>query len=171
MYVRFPLSLRNVEDLLFERRIDICQETVRFWWNRFGHWRWHVDEVLVKINGDRHYLWRAVHHEGEILESFVTKKRERAAALAFLRKALKRHGRAEKIVTGGLRSYPATVRRQNIWHKSRRRLAECEPRLGGDFMRLGVWSRHLMVHHPRKSGRMRYGTDSTRERPHDRGGP
>jgi len=129
MYVRFPLSLRNVEDLLFERGIDICHETVRFWWNRFGpmfaseirrqrvsrmrgfhHWRWHVDEVFVKINGERHYLWRAVDHEGEILESFVTKKRDKAAALAFLKKALKRHGKAEKVVTDGLRSYPAAMR-------------------------------------------------------------
>src|ERR1700753_2514952 len=78
MYVRYPLSLRNVEDLLAERGIDICHETVRFWWNRFGpmfaadvrrqrvnrmrsfrHWRWHVDEVFVKVNGERHYLWRA----------------------------------------------------------------------------------------------------------------
>ncbi len=129
MYVRFPLSLRNVEDLLFERGIDLCHETVRFWWNRFGpmfagdirrqrvshmraftHWRWHLDEVFVKINGERHYLWRAVDHEGEILESFVTKKRDKAVALAFIKKALKRHGRPEKIVTDGLRSYPAAMR-------------------------------------------------------------
>ena len=129
MYVRFPLSLRNVEDLLFERGIDICHETVRFWWNRFGpmlaseirrqrvsrmrgfrHWRWHVDEVFVKINGERHYMWRAVDHEGEILESYVTKKRDKSAALAFLKRALRRHGRAEVIVMDGLRSYPAAMR-------------------------------------------------------------
>ena len=66
--------------------------------------------VFVKINGERHYLWRAVDHEGEILESFVTKKRDKTAALAFLKKALKRHGRAETIVTDGLRSYPAAMR-------------------------------------------------------------
>jgi putative transposase len=129
MYVRFPLSLRNVEDLLFERRIDICHETLRHWWNRFGpmfaadirrqrvsrirgfrQWRWHLDEVFVKINSERHYLWRAVDHEGEILESYVTKKRDKSAALVFIKKALKRHGRAEKIVTDGLRSYPAAMR-------------------------------------------------------------
>lgn len=129
MYVRFPLSLRNVEDLLFERGIDLCHEAVRFWWNRFGpmfasdirrqrvsamrafrQWRWHVDEVFVKINGERHYLWRAVDHEGEVLESYVTKKRDKAAALAFLKRALKRHGRAEAIVTDGMRSYPAAMR-------------------------------------------------------------
>jgi len=129
MYVRFPLSLRNVEDLLFERGIDICHETVRLWWNRFGpmfasdirqqwisrmksfrHWRWHVDEVFVKINGERNYLWRAVDHEGDILESYVTRKRDKAAALRFLKKTLKRHGKVETIVTDGLQSYPAAMR-------------------------------------------------------------
>lgn len=129
MYVRFPLSLRNVEDLLFERGVDICHETVWMWWNRFGpmfaadirrqrvsrmkgsrHWRWHLDEVFVKINGERHYLWRAVDHEGEVLESFVTKRRDKAAALEFMKKTLKRHGRAETIVTDGMRSYPAAMR-------------------------------------------------------------
>ncbi len=129
LYVRFPLSLRNVEDLLFERGIDICHETVRMWWNRFGpmfaadirrqrdsrmrgyrQWRWHLDEVFVKINGERHYLWRAVDHEGEVLESYVTKKRDKSAALTFLKKTLKRHGRVEVIVTDGLKSYPAAMR-------------------------------------------------------------
>ncbi len=92
MYVRFPLSLRNVEDLLAERRIDICHETVRQWWNRFGplfaadvqrqrlsrmrgfrHWKWHLDEVYVKVGGELHYLWREVDQEGDILGSYVTK--------------------------------------------------------------------------------------------------
>jgi len=132
MYIRFPLSLRNVEDLLHERGIDICHETVRFWWHRFGpmftaeirkrrvegmrssRWRWHLDEVFVKINGERHYLWRAVDHEGEVLESFVTKTRDKEAALKFLRKSLKRHGRPEKIVTDRLRSYGAALRELGI---------------------------------------------------------
>ena len=127
MYVRYPLSLRQVEDLLFERGIDICHETVRFWWNRFGptfaaeirkrrvqnhsysRWRWHLDEVFVKINGETHYLWRAVDHEGEVLESFVTKRRDRRAALAFLKKALKRYGSPKVIVTDHLRSYRAAM--------------------------------------------------------------
>ena len=73
-------------------------------------WRWHLDEVYVKINGETHYLWRAVDHEGEVLESYVTKKRDKSAALAFIKKALKRHGRAERVVTDGLRSYPAAMR-------------------------------------------------------------
>jgi putative transposase len=83
LYVRFPLSLRNVEDLLFERGSDLCHETVR--------------------------LWRAVDLEGEILESFVTKKRDKAAALSFMKRALKRHGSPEAITTDGLRSYGAAM--------------------------------------------------------------
>ena len=127
MYVRFPLSLRNVEDLLHESGVDVSHETVRFWWNRFGplfaaeirkrrvsgprssQWRWHLDEVFVKINGERHYLWRAVDHEGEVLESFVTKTRDKNAVLKFLKKCLKRHGRVEEVVTDCLRSYGAAL--------------------------------------------------------------
>jgi putative transposase len=128
IYVRFPLSLRNVEDLLFERAIDICHETVRLWWNRFGplfaadirrqrvsrmrafyQWRRHLDEVFVRINGEGHYLWRAVDLEGEILKSFMTKTHDKAAVLVFFNKALKRHGPAEVIVTDGLRSYAAAM--------------------------------------------------------------
>ena len=129
MYIRFPLSLRNVEDLLHERGIDISHETVRFWWNRFGplmaaeikqkriqqlraysKWKWHVDEVFVKINGERHYLWRAVDAEGEVLESVVTKRRNKDAALKMLKTLMKRYGRAERIVTDRLRSYGAALR-------------------------------------------------------------
>ena len=76
----------------------------------FRHWRWHVDEMYVRINGEMHYLWRAVDHEGEILESYVTKTRDKPAALRFLKKALKRHGQPDAIVTDGLRSYPAAMR-------------------------------------------------------------
>ena len=126
MYVRSPLLLRNVEDLLFERGIDVCHETVRFWWNRFGPMfpkavrrprvnrmrgfrHWHLDAMFVKINGETHYLWRAVDHEGEILESSVTKTRDKQAALAFIKRALKRHGAPALIVTDGLKSYRAAL--------------------------------------------------------------
>ena len=92
-YVRSPLSLRNVEDLLHERGIELSHETVRYWWNRFGpmfaaairrkrasrlrtwpQWQWHLDEVFVRIDGVTHYLWRAVDHEGDVLEARVTKR-------------------------------------------------------------------------------------------------
>ena len=128
LYVRFPLSLRNVEDLLHERGIDVSHEAVRYWWHRFGpmfaseirkrriegmkssRWRWHLDEMFVKINGEQHYLWRAVDHEGEILESFVTKVRDKKAALKFLKKAMRKHGSPDVIVTDGLASYGAALK-------------------------------------------------------------
>ena len=133
MYVRYPLSLRQVEDLLHERGIDICHETVRMWWNRFGpmfaaeirkkrsaalravpQWRWHLDEVFVKINSETHYLWRAVDHEGEVLEVFATKRRDRKAAMSFLKRTLKRYGRPRTIVTDRLRSYGAAMKAMGI---------------------------------------------------------
>jgi len=111
VYVRFPLSLRNVEDLLR-------------WWNRFGsmfaakirqkrvhrmslysNWQWCLDEIFVKINGERHYLWRAVDLEGEVLESYVTKNRDKKAALKFLKKSMKRHDSPHILV---YRAYPKT---------------------------------------------------------------
>ena len=129
MYVRYPLSLRNVEDLLAERGIDISHETVRFWWNRFGpmfaaeirkkrvahvrgypQWRWHLDEVFVKVNGKLCYLWRAVDHEGEVLEVVVTAKRDKAAAVKLLKRIMKKYGRPRKIVTDGLRAYSAAMK-------------------------------------------------------------
>jgi len=129
MYVKFPLSLRNCEDLLFERGIDISYETIRHWWNRFGpmfaaeirkkrsagmrqvtQWRWHLDEVYVKINGEMHYLWRAVDHEGEVLEAIATKERDKRTAYKLMSKLMKRYGRPQKVVTDGLRSYGAAMK-------------------------------------------------------------
>jgi putative transposase len=123
-----PLSLRNVEDLLAERGIDISHETVRFWWNRFGpifaaeiakkrvaqmrgytQWRWQ-DEVFVKINGKLCYLWRAVDHEGEVLETVVTAKRDKAAAMKFLKRIMEKYGRPKIIVTDRLCSYSAAMK-------------------------------------------------------------
>jgi putative transposase len=124
LYVRFPLSLRNVEDLLHEQRIDVSHETIRYWWNRFGplfaseirkrradrlksssNWEWHLDEAFVKVNGVRHYMWRAVDHEGEVLESYITKRLDRKAALKFHRKSMRRYESPQSIVTDNLRSY------------------------------------------------------------------
>ena len=101
-YIRYPLSLRQVEDILHERGIDVCHETIRYWWTKFGNifakdlkkksinchsnWRWHIDEVFVKINGKTHYLWRAADHEGTVLECYVTKRRNKKAALKVLKK-------------------------------------------------------------------------------------
>ena len=128
LYVRYPLSLRQVEDLLDERGIDVSYETVRAWWNRFGplfaaeirkrrvaaqrnwtQWCWHLEEVFVRINGETRYLWRAIDHEGEVLECFVTRTRDRKAALRFLRRAMKRYGRPQAVVTDRLRSYRSAM--------------------------------------------------------------
>ncbi|WP_138933952.1 IS6 family transposase [Roseovarius arcticus] len=129
IYVRFPLSLRSIEDLLHKRGIDISHGTVRCWWNRFGpmfaaeirrervqqlqsysNWQWHLDEVFLKINGETHYLWRAVKHEGEVLESYVLKRRNCKGALKFLRKIMKRHGKVQALVTDQLRSNDAAMK-------------------------------------------------------------
>src|ERR1700722_449675 len=128
MYVRYPLSLRNVEDSLAERGIDISQETIRFWWNRFGpvfaaeirkrrvahmrgypQWCWHLDEVFVKLNGKLCYLWRAVENEGEVLEAVATAKRDKAAGLKLLKRVMKKCGAPGSIVTDGLRAYSAAM--------------------------------------------------------------
>ncbi len=127
LYARFPLSLRNVEDLPHESGIEVSHEAVRVWWHRFGpmfvteirkrgiegtrssRWRWHVDVMFVKINVEMHCLWRAFDHEGEALESFVTRTRDKKAALKFLRKAMRKHGQPEAIVIEKLRSYSADL--------------------------------------------------------------
>jgi putative transposase len=121
--VRFPLSLRNLKDLLHERGIDVSHEAVRYWWHRFGpmfafeirkrriegmrpsNGRLHLDEMFMKINGERNYLWRAVDHEGEVLNSFVANTRDKKACLKFLKKAMLKLGCPEVIVTDLLRFY------------------------------------------------------------------
>ena len=118
-----------MDDLLAGRGIDICHETVRLWWNRFGpmfdaeirikwvqkmcsftHWRWHLDEVYVKINGEMHHLWRAADPKGEVPESFASKTRDKPAALKFMKKPMKRRGKAKAITTDGLRSYKVAMK-------------------------------------------------------------
>src|SRR5713101_3216523 len=122
LYVRFTLSYRDVEDLLAERGLDVSYETVRRWVLKFGpafaqrlrHCRprpsgcWHLDEMVARIAGETVYLWRAVDHEGEVLDILVRRGRDKAAALKLLRKLLKKQGFAPTvIVTDKLRSYPA----------------------------------------------------------------
>ncbi len=103
LYLRFTLSLRDVEDLLAERGVAVSYETVRRWVNHFGpmiaadlrklrlkpHTTWHLDEVYLKIDGRIVYLWRAVDAEGEVLDVLVQSKRNKHAALKLMRKLLK----------------------------------------------------------------------------------
>ena len=124
LYLRFTLSYRDV-DLLAERRLEISYETVRSWVLKFGPViarrlrrrrprpsnRWHLDEMVVRIAGKRMYLWRAVDHEGEILDMLVQRRRNCRAALRLMRKLLKKQGFGPKLlVTDKLRSYAAAFR-------------------------------------------------------------
>ena len=124
LYLRFTLSLRDVEDLLAERGVAVSYETVRRWVNHFGpmvaadlrkrrlkpHTTWHLDEVYLKIDGRMVYLWRAVDAEGEVLDVLVQSKRNRHAALKLMRKLLRKYALVpERLVTDDLRSYSAAV--------------------------------------------------------------
>jgi transposase-like protein len=122
LYLRFTLSYRDVEELLAERGLDISYATVRRWVLKFGPAfarnvrqlrprptdRWHLDEMVVSIQGRRMYLWRAVDSEGEILDVLVQPRRDKAAALELMRKLLKKQGLAPSVlVTDKLGSYGA----------------------------------------------------------------
>ena len=125
LYLRFNLSLRDVEDLLAERGLDVSYETVRRWVARFGTAyakrlrerrprpddRWHLDEMFVSIGGRRMYLWRAVDAEGEVLGILVQPRRDKRAAMKLLRRLLKRQGAVPSTVTTDkLGSYRAALR-------------------------------------------------------------
>ena len=122
LYLRFTLSYRDVEELLAERGVEVSYETVRRWVLKFGpvvarrlrerrprpSCRWHLDEMVVRIAGKRMYLWRAVDHEGEILDILVQRRRDKRAALRLMRKLLRKQGFAPRlVVTDKLRSYGA----------------------------------------------------------------
>src|ERR1700756_1158729 len=125
LYLRFTLSYRDVEELLAERGLDLSYETVRRWVLKFGPVitrrlrrrrprpsdRWHLDEMVVRIAGKRMYLWRAVDHEGEVLDMLVQRRRDTQAALRLLRKLLRKQGFTPKsLTTDKLGSYGAAFR-------------------------------------------------------------
>src|ERR1700746_666626 len=129
LYLRFTLSYRDVEELLATRGLDISYETMRRWVPKFGRAiarrlrerrprpsnRWHLDEMVVRIAGKRMYLWRAVDHEGEVLALLVQRRRDCRAALRLMRKLLKKHGFAPKLlVTDKLRSYGSAFRKLKL---------------------------------------------------------
>ncbi|PWI06990.1 IS6 family transposase [Streptomyces sp. NWU339] len=121
-YFRFPLSFREVEEPMLQRGVIVSHETIRRWCLKFGQSyanalrrrrarpgdKWHLDEVFVKINGVRHYLWRAVGQDGTVLDILVQNRRNKAAARRFFRRLLKGIGAVPRvIVTDKLRSYRA----------------------------------------------------------------
>ncbi len=129
LYARFTLSFRDVEELLAERGVDASNETVRRWFLKFGRLaarnlrrsrpapspRWHLDEMVIKIRGRRHWLWRAVDDEGEVLDFLVQSRRNAKAARRLLRRLLKKQGFApDRITTDRLRSYPTAIRQERM---------------------------------------------------------
>ena len=129
LYARFTVSFRDVEDLLAERGIDVSNETVRRWFLKFGrlaaanlrHSRprpspgWHLDEMVIKIGGQKHWLWRAVDHEGEVLDFLVQPRRCARSARRLLRKLLKKQGFAPtRITTDKLKSYAVAIREERL---------------------------------------------------------
>ncbi len=125
LYFRFTLSLRDVEELLAQRGVEVSDETIRCWTLKFGRQfahnlrrsrprptgRWHLDEMVVKIGGKRMFLWRAVDDEGEVLDMLVQERRNKGAALRLLRKLLRNQGvRPDAIITDKLASYRAAAR-------------------------------------------------------------
>jgi putative transposase len=120
LYYRFNLSHRDIEDLLAERGVIVTRESIRLWCIKFGAIyarrlkRWHgdygdtfyIDEVFVKIQGQQHYLWRAVDQDGDVVDVYLQKKRDGAAAKRFFKRFLRNQGgEPRKIVTDKLRSY------------------------------------------------------------------
>src|SRR5258707_5603440 len=125
LYLRFTLSYRDVEELLAERGLEVHYEAVRRWVLKFGPGfagrlrrsrprpsdRWHLDEMVVRIAGKRMYLWRAVDHEGEVLDMLVQRRRDKRAALRLMRKLLRKLGFAPRLLTTGkLGSYGSAFR-------------------------------------------------------------
>ena len=126
LYYRFLLSYRDVEELLAERGIAVSYETIRRWSRKFGQRfadgvrrrrprpgdKWHVDELQLKINGRKHWLWRAVDQDGIVLDIRVQSRRNQEAAETFFRRVVDGHGYQPRVViTDKLASYPPAVRR------------------------------------------------------------
>jgi putative transposase len=126
LYHRFPLSLREVEEMMLERGVVVSHETIRAWCRTFGQAyanglrrrrarpgdKWHLDEVFIKIRGKNHYLWRAVDQDGNVLDILVTSRRDAKAASRFFRKLLRGLRSVPRVlVTDKLASYGVAHRR------------------------------------------------------------
>ena len=135
LYYRFSLSFRDVEDLLAERGVEVSYETIRQWSRKFGTQYarrlkrrerpndiWYLDEMFVRINGELHYLWRAVDQEGDTIDILVQKRRDARAAKRFFRKLLKRGEMPRELVTDKLGSYVVAHREmlRSVSHKTKR---------------------------------------------------
>jgi putative transposase len=173
LYDKFNLSQRDIEDLLAERGIDVTYETIRLWCNRFGPKfatrlrkkhrgygdTFFIDEVFVNIDGKQHYLWRAVDQDGEVIDVYLQKRRDGAAAKRFFKRLLKKHrDEPRKIVTDKLRSYcvahreltPDTIHDTSQYANNRAELSHQPTRVRERGMRrfksVGQAQRFLSVH-------------------------
>ena len=139
LYFRFPLSFREVEELMLERGVMVSHETIRRWCAKFGQSyanglrrqrprpgdKWHLDEVFIRVNGERKYLWRAVDADGNVLDILVQNRRDTAAARRFFRRLLKKACSVPRVVvTDKLRSYSAAHREvmPSVEHRSHKGL-------------------------------------------------
>jgi putative transposase len=139
LYYRFCLSYRDVEELLFARGVIVTYEAIRKWYRKFGQDyvnqrrrrrprpgdKWHLDEVVLRINGERHYLWRAVDQDGNVLDILVQRRRDKNAAKRFFRKLLKGCQYVPRvIITDTLKSYGAAKREilPGVEHRQHRSL-------------------------------------------------
>lgn len=139
LYFKFPLSLRMVEDLLAERGIIVSHQTIRKWSEKFGRQyankirkrsatecddKWHLDEVVITIQGKKHWLWCVVDQDGFVLEVLLQSRRNAKAAERLMRKLLSQHGTPRVIITDKLRSYGAAKRRimPSVEHRSHKGL-------------------------------------------------
>jgi transposase-like protein len=139
LYFRFPLSLREVEELMLERGVIVSYETIRRWCLKFGQAyadglrrrqpragdKWNLDEVFIKVNGERQYLWRAVDQHGNVLDILIQSKRDAKAAKRFLAKLMKKQRRVPRVmVTDKLRSYDVAHRElmPSVEHRSHKGL-------------------------------------------------
>jgi putative transposase len=126
LYYRFPLSFREVQEMMLARGVIVSHESIRQWCAKFGQTyanglrqrrarpgdKWHLDEVFIKINGKTHYLWRAVDQRGNVLDILVTSRRDTRAAMRFFRKLLKGLEYVPRVlITDKLGSYQAAQRR------------------------------------------------------------
>lgn len=173
LYVRFNLSLREVEEVLLERGIDASYESIRRWTSKFGpqisgNLRrrqprpgeiWHMDEVVVKIAGRSYWLWRAVDANGDVLDILVQSRRNTSAAKRFFRKLFRRWGQPRVLVTDKLGSYAAAKAEiapgiEHRQHKGLSNRAEASHRhtrrqeqIMGRFKPPGQAQRYLSAHH------------------------
>ena len=163
LYHRFPLSFRDVQELMLERGVDVSYETIRAWCDRFGQEyanqlrrrgprlgdKWHLDEVFVQINGAQRYLWRAVDQHGNVLDILVQSRRNAVAAKKFFRRLLKgllvgaqgdRHRPARQLPGGAPRAHAVGAASPvEVPEQPRRELSPADPatRTGDETLQVG----------------------------------